>query len=299
MTKVILAVSGGVDSMVLLDMLCRSKIYSSGDIFIPERDLLVAHFDHGIRYNSREDAEFVARIAREIYHIRYKVGRGELGRGASEEAARAARYDFLRQVAAEQGGAKILTAHHLDDLVETVAINLLRGTGWRGLAGLDRPGMERPFLESSLLYEPMDKAAILEYAAKRGLYWREDQTNMDASYLRNRVRAKLAEGELSFEQKLRIYQLWQAQKGLKRDIDQTITSLLPEPGQPWARDWFRNLAPNLALELLRAGTLRAGISATRPQLEDFRQAILAYAPGKHFNLPGDKLIKLNKADFIL
>lgn len=287
MAKIILAVSGGVDSMVMLDMICRSGQYSSGDI-------TVAHFDHGIRENSAEDAAFVERKVKD-YGVEFRLGEGELGRGASEAEARAARYDFLHSI---DPFATIFTAHHLDDLIETVAINLIRGTGWRGLAALDTPGVKRPFLEMDMFYEPMDKAAIMEYAAKRRLEFREDPSNSWDEYLRNRVRHQMNNSPLDFEQKIAIYRLWQAQKRLKSEIDPSIVQLLPED-KIWQRAWFRNLEPNLALELLRAGTLRAGIAATRPQLEDFRQAILNYAPGKYFNLPGDRLIRINKNNFEL
>lgn len=288
MAKMILAISGGVDSMVLLDIM--AKKYSSGDI-------IIAHFDHGIRSDSEEDARFVARIAKEIYHIRYIIGKGGLGSNTSEEKAREARYEFLRKVATEENGANIYTAHHLDDLVETVAINFIRGTGWRGLAGLDSPNIKRPLLETDLIYEPMDKSAIIEYAAKRRLHFREDATNASEKYLRNRVREKLTEVDLGFEKKMEIWRLWQRQKELKREIDQIVRELLP--AEEWQREWFRGLEPQIALEILRAGTLRAGISATRPQLEEFRQAILNYAPGKSFNLPQDRLVKLGKEEFEL
>jgi len=284
MAKIILAVSGGVDSMVMLDMICRSKQYSSHDI-------IVAHFDHGMRENSAEDAEFVQRKAKE-YSVKFYLGHGELG----EARARTVRYNFLHSI---DPFATVFTAHHLDDLVETTVINLSRGTGWRGLAVLDTPGIRRPFLETEMFYEPLDKAAILEYAAKRQLNFREDQSNSSNEYLRNRVRHQMNNFPMDFEQKMQIYDLWQNQKQLKSEIDQLVVSLLPGKNQPWQRAWFENLDTSLALELLRAGTLQAGVSATRPQLKGFRQAILNYAPGKHFNLPGDRLVKLNKRDFML
>ena len=290
MAKMILAVSGGADSMVLLDIV--AKKYSSGDI-------LVAHFDHGVRDDSEKDAKFVARVAEEIYHIRYIIGKGSLGAGASEERARTARYEFLRKVAMENGGARIYAAHHLDDLIETVAINFIRGTGWRGLASLDSPDIKRPLLGTDLVYEPIDKLAILEYAAKRGLHFREDATNSSEKYLRNRVREQLTEAEMSFEKKMEIWELWQKQKRLKREIDQTVRELLPAEGAEWQRKWFSELDTASAMELLRAGTLQAGVSATRPQLEEFRRAILEYTPGKRFNLPGDRLVKLGKESFKL
>ncbi len=288
MAKIILAVSGGVDSMVMLDMICRSKQYSSHDI-------IVAHFDHGMRENSAEDAEFVQRKAKE-YSVKFYLGHGELGEETSEARARTVRYNFLHSI---DPFATVFTAHHLDDLAETMVINLSRGTGWRGLAVLDTPGIRRPFLETEMFYEPLDKAAILEYAAKRQLSFREDQSNSSDEYLRNRIRHQMNNFPMDLEQKMQIYDLWQRQKQLKSEIDQLVVSLLPGKNQPWQRAWFENLDTSLALELLRAGTLQAGVSATRPQLEDFRQATLNYAPGKHFNLPGDRLVKLNKRDFML
>lgn len=288
MAKIILAVSGGVDSMVMLDMICRSKQYSSHDI-------IVAHFDHGMRENSAEDAEFVRRKAEE-YSVKFYLGHGELGEETSEARARTVRYNFLHSI---DPFATVFTAHHLDDLVETVVINSSRGTGWRGLAVLDTPSIRRPFLETEMFYEPLDKAAILEYAAKRQLSFREDQSNSSDEYLRNRIRHQMNNFPMDLEQKMQIYDLWQRQKQLKSEIDQLVVSLLPGKNQPWQRAWFENLDTSLALELLRAGTLQAGVSATRPQLEDFRQAILNYAPGRHFNLPGDRLVKLNKRDFML
>lgn len=289
--KKVLAVSGGVDSMVMLDIVCRK--------FSPE-ELIVAHFDHGIRDNSAEDAEFVRRVAKE-YGVEFRVGEAKLGGGASEAEARESRYEFLMKMTEEIGG-EIWTAHHLDDLVETATINFLRGTGWRGLAGLGRDGVRRPFLETEMFYEPMDRAAIFEYAAKRHLQFREDPSNSWDEYLRNRVRQKM-NNVLSFEQKLEIYKLWRRQLVVREEIDNIVSGILPEDGR-FERKWFRELDTDeggrkVAMEVLRAATLRVGTSATRPQLEDFRQAILNYGSGKSFNLPGDKLIRLGKEEFWL
>lgn len=326
--KRVLAVSGGVDSMAMLEILAGEgrrqrggaerlvDDYASGDIKTanfeektPKNadfsenyssgDILVAHFDHGTRASSAEDAEFVGRAAKE-YGVEYRVGRAALGEGAAEEAARAARYGFLRRVAAETSG-EIYTAHHLDDLVESITINLLRGTGWRGLAALDGPGVRRPFLEPELLppasglVAPVAKREILEYAARRGLRFRQDSTNCEDYYLRNRVRARLG---ASIDRR-RLYGLWREQKRLKAEIDRLVAELLPPEGAAWRRSWFRGLDEAVALELLRAGVKRAGVSATRPQLAEFRRAILNYAPGKYFNLPRDRLVRIEKDVFYL
>lgn len=113
--------------------------------------------------------------------------------------------------------------------------------------------------------------------------------------MRNRVRVKLQ----GFTQKKAIYELWQRQKVLKAEIDKLVAEILPEKGVAWQRSWFYELDAKVALELLRVGVLRAGISATRPQLENFRQAILTYPAGKSFNLPQDNLVKFSKTEFYL
>lgn len=290
--------------MVMLDM-AKKLLAERND------ELIVAHFDHGIRENSAKDAEFVRQKAAE-YGLECRVGEGWLGADTSEAVARAARYDFLETVAEKFGKAgekvEIWTAHHLDDLVETVTINLVRGTGWRGLAALDNTKMRRPLLDAEIIYEPMDKAAIIEYAAKRGLCWREDESNSWDEYLRNRIRHEMNNVNLSFEQKLQIYELWRQQRKLKAEIDRMVAQLLPELNtdgtSKWQRRWFRRLAENttdvlIAQELLRAGLLRQGIKATRPQIEDFRQAIMRYESGKKFNLPEDRLVKIGKEEFEL
>ena len=269
--------------MVMLDILAQN---------FPESELLIAHFDHGIRKNSNEDAEFVERRASD-YGIETVLGKGTLGDDASEEEARTARYDFLRKVASEVGG-EIYTAHHLDDLVGSVAINLIRGTGWRGLAVLNTAGIKRPFLEdyTELGFEnPPTKKDLLEYAGKHSLRFREDQTNASDEYLRNRLYHQVN----NFSQKMAVFVLWQKQVRLRSEIDTLIAEIVAR--ETWQRDWFKKMDDAAAIEVLRAELLKKNISATRPQLRDFLKAIREYAPGKYFNLPGGIMVRLNKNDF--
>src|SRR6185436_20114617 len=119
--KYVVAVSGGVDSMVLLDLL-RQK---------PKLELVVAHFDHGIREDSAQDRKLVQRIAK-AYGLPFVHAKGNLGPKAGEALAREARYAFLRQVQADHDAKAIITAHHQDDMLKTAIMNLLRGTGRRG-----------------------------------------------------------------------------------------------------------------------------------------------------------------------
>src|SRR6478609_8911137 len=105
--KYVLAVSGGVDSVVLLDMLAKSE----------EDELIVAHFEHGIRgQSSQDDARFVEALAAK-YDVSCEVGYGALGADASEETARTKRYEFLKKIATKHE-ARLVTAHHQDDVIE-------------------------------------------------------------------------------------------------------------------------------------------------------------------------------------
>ena len=254
--KYVVAVSGGVDSMVLLDMMVREGSH----------ELVVAHFDHGIRSDSHLDAEFVKEVAAR-HGLRFESRREMLGEAASEALARERRYAFLRSVAGKHK-AKIVTAHHLDDLVETVAINMTRGTGWRGLAALDSD-IVRPLID-------MEKAELVAYANKRGIEWREDSTNMSDVYLRNRLRKRTP--ALPADQKRELRALHAHQKDLKQSILNETRSLVGEG--PWySRYFFTHVQVAVALECLRE--LTEG-KLTRPQLARLLHAIKVAKPHSTF-----------------
>ena len=284
--KKILAVSGGVDSMVMLDMAAKC---------FPAEELIVATFDHRTRENSGDDARFAYTAGTERgLDARLGIARSDSCSIKSEEVARLIRYRFLLTLA-EKERAEIWTAHHLDDLVESIAINIIRGTGPRGLAALSRPGIRRPFLDGTF-GKVFDRRDILKYAAENKIIFRQDQSNVSDMYLRNRVREKTF--NMSYKKKIEIYELWQEQKTIMHEIDEIIECLIPEDLR-FEREWFNDLDENIAIEILRAGLLRAGISATRPQIRDFLDAIKTYESGKKFNLPGNKLVKINRNDFML
>ena len=201
--KYLIAVSGGVDSVVLLEMLAKKH-----------ENILVAHFDHGIREDSKEDAIFVRQLAVK-YGVKFFTKREELGANASEEKARRARYKFLRELSEKQN-ATIVTAHHLDDVIETIIINMVRGTGWRGLAVLNAEDIYRPLIN-------FKKQEIINYAKQNNLKWREDSTNSLNVYMRNIVRHKI---DLNNEQKNELQILHQEQIRLAKEIKSEVTSLL-------------------------------------------------------------------------
>ena len=184
----VVAVSGGVDSVALLHMLVNHSLQNN-KIQNTNYKLIIAHFDHGIREESGDDAQFVADLATK-YGLSFELGRANLGPDASEETARDARYNFLRQCCINYNATGVITAHHQDDLVETALINLIRGTSWRGLASLELSSSAfgfnilRPLLNIS-------KKEILRYAEAHELQWVEDSTNQNLEYLRNYVRRTL------------------------------------------------------------------------------------------------------------
>lgn len=178
--KYLVAVSGGVDSVVLLHMLTDQFLSRAGYKFV------VAHFDHGIRTDSADDAQFVRTLAKS-YGIEFVNERSELGAGASEEMARNARYDFLRRTCKKLNLDLIVTAHHRDDLVETMFLQIMRGGGRYGLDPMVRTeDIVRPLINTP-------KSEILKYAKLHNLQWHEDSTNLDISHVRNALRKVLAQ----------------------------------------------------------------------------------------------------------
>ena len=174
--KYILAISGGVDSVVLLHKTMAHHSSEGGS----NVSFIVAHFDHGMRPESADDAEFVRKLA-ESYGLEYAMERAELGESASEEQARNARYAFLSRVMVDNKAHGIVTAHHQDDVLETMVSNILRGTSPRGLRGFTLRSIIRP-----LLHVP--KSDIMAYADTHSLQWRQDSTNDDTTYTRNYIR---------------------------------------------------------------------------------------------------------------
>ena len=190
--KLVVAVSGGIDSVVLLHLLTRC---CTGE------QLIVAHLNHQLRGAEADgDAAFVAQISAEM-GIPCQLGSADVPaliaqyRYSIEEAARRARYRFLANVAREFGAAAILTAHHADDQAETVLMKLMRGSGLSGLSGMqpispvpyeddDALKLVRPLLSST-------RDQIEAYSNAHTLPARFDSSNDDLSLLRNRVRQSI------------------------------------------------------------------------------------------------------------
>lgn len=252
-----------------------------------EHELVVAHFDHGIRPDSASDAEFVRNLASR-YNLPFETKREELGPGTSEEKARSHRYTFLRQLA-KKYDAQIVTAHHCDDLIETIAINLVRGTGWRGLAVLDSPDIYRPLLG-------MTKAQLVEYARQYHLDWREDSTNSDTKYLRNSLRQKLAAIDDQTRELLQRYR--NRQVFLRQEADNESDRLVG--ASPYLRHLFIAIPAAEGLELLRAAFQREGVIVpTRPQLQRALHAIKVLHAGRRYEVSRGLHMQFTKTHFTI
>lgn len=188
---VVVAVSGGPDSIALLHILAELR----GQLGLT---LHVAHLNHGLRPDARDDAEFVRQMAAHL-GIPVTVEAADVRalaasqRRSLEDAGRQARYDFLERVGVAVNAQKVATAHTRDDQVETVAMRLLQRAPWEMIAGippsrpLGRAVVVRPLLEAT-------RADVTRYLRDRGLAWREDPTNRDLRFLRNWVRLDVLPG---------------------------------------------------------------------------------------------------------
>ena len=276
--KKILAVSGGIDSMVLLDIFYKKE---------PE-NILVAHFNHGTRDSADLDMTFVENKCKNL-KIPFEYSKLILGEGVSEEEARQKRYEFLYHVANKYHGI-IYTAHHLDDMIESVAINLIRGTGWRGLTYF--------------------KQDILRYAAVNQIKFRQDPTNYSDNYLRNRIRERLK--ECSLDLRKMIIKKCLEQKEIREQIEslnfEICNRLLindtynkqkasSSSNLKFRKDFFTKEDEVILEEILRYICLKKSIALTRPQFDDFIYAIKTYKTNKKFNLPKDKMAVIGR-DFV-
>lgn len=306
--------------MVLLEKFFRDE---------PE-NIVVAHFNHGTRTSADLDEQFVSSRCEEL-KVPFETMKIMLGEGVSEELARQKRYNFLYHVANKYSG-EIYTAHHLDDLIESIAINLIRGTGWRGLTPFSDNRIHRPFIEMGFY-----KTDILRFAAENKVLFREDPTNATDDYLRNRVRSKLL--IMPRVEKERLIDFYKRQAIIRQEIEELcesifnflliknssdeinggvdshggadVTSVFCAESEVLSKikirkDFFlgnsllgnnEDYTEETIEEVLRFICEKIGVNLTRVQLKDFLGAIRTYGTNKKFNLPKDKMAVIGR-DFI-
>jgi tRNA(Ile)-lysidine synthase len=177
--EALVAVSGGADSVALLDLL-NAMAKELG------LTLVVTHADHGIQLESWNVGKMVRDLATK-YGLPFELGELNLGPDTTETEARRARYAWFRDVQKRRGAKYLVTAHHEDDQVETIVLRGLRGSAPAGLAGIaarGRGGLVRPLL-------PFARSELLAYVAERGLPVYDDPANRDPRHLRSWVRTTL------------------------------------------------------------------------------------------------------------
>jgi tRNA(Ile)-lysidine synthetase-like protein len=282
----VVGVSGGVDSRVLLDVLHK---HSQGE---GRWNFIVAHLDHGIRSDSVEDRKFVQALAHE-YGLPFVYNTADLGAGASEARARAERYTFLNHAKVAGSAQAVITAHHQDDLLETAIINIVRGSGRKGITALgSRSELLRPLLG-------VPKSELISYAQEQGLKWHEDSTNQDDTYLRNYIRHNVVP---RFDDQARAQFL--AIIGNLQNLNSTLDALLTEQLQLQDRPgtitrlWFNSLPHIVAKETLaawlRSHELRNFDSKTLERLVVHAKSGHA---GQQFPVPGNYVMKVG-ADYL-
>lgn len=186
--KIVIGVSGGPDSMCLLDSLYYLKDKLNIEIF-------VAHINHMIRKEADAETEYVKDYCKNK-NIKCYVKKVEVEKLAkeqklgTEEMGRKIRYEFFKEIAKKENANKIATAHNLNDNVETVLLNLLRGTGVSGLKGIEIKRIEND-IEYIRPIRECERKEIEEYCEKQKLNPKVDKTNLESIYNRNKVRNDL------------------------------------------------------------------------------------------------------------
>lgn len=279
--KYVVAVSGGVDSVALLNMLHED----------PSLELVVAHFDHGMRDDSAENAAFVAGLAK-VRELQYVLESVRLGPDASEDTARKHRYAFLRQTCAQINATAIVTAHHQDDVIETALINVMRGTRRRGLISLRSTDIiKRPLLAVA-------KQAIYEYALASRLEWYEDSTNQEMKYARNRIRARLHK-RLTAKKRDEILKLLSAIELYDSQINSLVNEILMNTGKYLPKEKITTVDEPAASEIVAAWLRNAGATFDRKTIERIIQGAQELRNGSKIDVDKQYYCLLAKDKIVL
>lgn len=184
--KIVLGVSGGPDSISMLDILNEIRIDKTNNL---DFNIVVAHVNHMIREEAGEDLEFVKnfcnKIGVEFYSKSIDIQKiANTDKIGTEEAGRNARYEFFDEILEKENANKIAIAHNKNDKIETIIMNMLRGSGIAGLKGIE-PIKNNKYIRPLIECERFE---IEEYCAQNGIEPRIDRTNFENVYTRNKVR---------------------------------------------------------------------------------------------------------------
>ncbi len=289
-SRVLVAVSGGLDSVALLALLHQ--------LAVPLQVYLeAAHLDHSLRPESRDDARFVTELCAGLgVHLtleRLDIAKMARQRKSNlEETARDVRRDFLLKTAQVRGCHLVALGHHADDQSETFLLRLLRGSRVTGLAGMrtTNGSIVRPLL-------PFSRQELLDYVQSEDLAWREDLSNLDQRFTRNRIRHQLLPALTEFNPNIRT-QLVGLCEQMQQDEtfwSDLVVRELPKYGQWRGDEYVLNRNGLLALPRALTGRLvRAALAEVRGDLRGITAAHTADimtllnegGPQRALNLPG-------------
>lgn len=313
--RVLAGVSGGADSMAMLEVLCWAAQSRAWRL-----ELHVAHFDHRLRgEESRLDAEFVEQQAR-IKGLPFHGGSGDARLYAQthrmnlEQSCRHLRYDFLRERAAAIGAHRIVTGHTMSDQAETFLMRLLRGAGSEGLASI------RPLLDG-LIARPLlgvTREEVRDFCSRRSVAFREDRTNFDPRFLRNRVRLEILPALALINPK--IVPTLARTASLLADDEEYLAQAVREqlervsfnrtasaPGGVtasqfrWPTDFLAQLPAALRRRLLREGVKAIKGNLTRvtsAHVEAIERMVIRSQSGRRVQIPGGFAVRLEFGELI-
>jgi tRNA(Ile)-lysidine synthase len=267
-SRVLVAVSGGLDSVALLTLL--HQLAEPLQIHLE-----AAHLDHSLRPESRDDARFVADLCAGlgVHLTQERLDVAEIARqrkGNLEEIARDVRREFLLKTALERGCHLVALGHHADDQSETFLLRLLRGSRVTGLAGMKpiNGSIVRPLL-------PFSRQELLDYIQSEDLAWREDLSNLDQSFTRNRIRHHLLPALAEFNPNISM-QLAGLCEQMQQDEafwSDLVARELTKHGQWLGDEYVLNRSDLLALPPALSGRLvRAALAKVRGDLRGITAA---------------------------
>jgi tRNA(Ile)-lysidine synthase len=267
--KVLVGVSGGADSLFLLDLLSRSNY-----------PFIVAHLNHQLRPEAEHDAQFVESITGRL-GIPFVLGKEDVVAFAQrsglsiEEAARHLRYSFLFENAKQVGAQAVLVAHHADDQIETVLMHFLRGSGLAGLRGMHYLSFPNPWSDEIPLARPLLgfwREEIDAYLQDHKLEPIEDKTNRDTTIFRNRLRHELIPSLTRYNPGIRkvLYRMSQVLDAdyeiLEGIVDSAWQEICKEQGPGYTS--FRFAALSTQPVGIQRYLIRKGINFLLPGLRD-------------------------------
>ena len=270
-TRVAVAVSGGVDSVCLLQWITELRTQFNIDIF-------ALHVNHGLRTAADTEAEYVATLCKKLgvpYHIFYWVG--EKPTTGVEAAARTARYRLMTDWCHENNVDTLMIAHQADDQIETFLMNLARGSGIVGLSAMQpvsyRDGIKivRPLLN-------VFRCELIKYCDKHGIHYFNDEMNDDDKYTRVKIRKNrcLLSNKLGISDErimLAIENLARARDALEEDVAQRIRNVLFDGYALFAESFLFDVPPHIGLKSLGMLIQTIGGDEYQPRLNSLNFAL--------------------------